>query len=399
MNQPLRLALVTAILAAFSVSSHAADSSPTVTISGFGTAALTAADTDDVEYARFNQAAGVGNSPRAGVDSNFGIQGTATINDWLSFTAQGLARKNARDSYGAELSWAFAKFKVSDEVAIRVGRIGMPVYMISDFRQVGYANTMIRPSREVYGQIYGDSYDGIDAMVQHNFGDTTVTAQIGVGTMSAKITDNNRIKYKPATTINIVAENGPFTVRFGRADAKVSVEDSESIDGLLAILRQVGMNKVADELSVTDVDGSFTSLGFTMDYKNILVQTEYAVRKTDSRSLPDTTSYYTMLGYRFGKFTPYYYYGNVKQDSARAYAGLPSSGPLAPLSAGVNVAMKAGLQSTHAAGLRWDFHKSAALKVQVDHIKPRDGAGPFLNVKPGFSGSVNVYAAGIDFVF
>ncbi|MDM5176952.1 porin [Massilia sp. DJPM01] len=398
MNQPLRLTLATAILAAFSLSSHAADA-PTVTISGFGTAALTATDTDDVEYARFNQAAGVGKSPRAGVDSNFGIQGTARMNDWLSFTAQGLARKNARDSYGAELSWAFAKFKVSDEISIRVGRIGMPIYMISDFRQVGYANTMIRPSQEVYGQIYGDSYDGVDAMYQHNFGDTTVTAQIGVGTMSARITDNNRIKYKPATTVNIVAENGPFTVRFGRADAKVSVEDSESIDGLIATLHKVGMSKVANDLSVTDVDGSFTSLGFTMDYKNILVQGEYAVRKTDSLTLPDTSSYYAMLGYRFGKVTPYYYYGTVKQDSARTYTGLPASGPLAALGAGVNVAIKAGLQTSNALGVRWDFHKSAALKVQVDRIKPRDGAGTFLRAKPGFSDTVNVYAAGIDFVF
>jgi hypothetical protein len=399
MNQPLRLALVTAILAAFSVSSHAADDAPVVTISGFGTAALTATDTNDVEYARFNQAAGVGKSPRPGVDSNFGIQGSARINDWLSFTAQGLARKNARDSYGAELSWAFAKFKVSDEISIRVGRIGMPVYMISDFRQVGYANTMIRPSQEVYGQIYGDSYDGIDAMVQHNFGDTTVTAQVGIGKMSTKVTGDNRIDYKPATTIHIVAENGPFTVRFGRADAKVSLEGSETLDGLLSILRGAGMGKVANELSVTDVDGSFTSLGFTMDYKNVLVQTEYAVRKTDSLVIHDTSSYYAMLGYRFGKFTPYYYYGNVKQDSDRAYAGLPTTGALAPLSAGVNMAMKAGLQSTNALGLRWDFHPSAAFKVQVDHVKPRDGSGTFLNAKPGFRDAVNVYAAGVDFVF
>ncbi|MDQ1832992.1 hypothetical protein [Massilia scottii] len=398
MNQPLRLALVTAILAAFSAASHAADA-PTVTISGFGTAALTATDTDDVEYARFNQAAGVGKSPRPGVDSNFGIQGTAKMNNWLSFTAQGLARKNARDAYGAELSWAFAKFKVSDEISIRVGRIGMPIYMISDFRQVGYANTMIRPAQEVYRQIYGDSYDGIDAMYQHNFGDTTVTAQVGIGKMSTRITDDNRVQYKPATTIHIVAENGPFTVRFGRADAKVSVEGSESLDGLLATLRQVGMTNVANDLGITDVDGSFTSLGFTMDYKNFLVQSEYAVRKTDSLVIHDTSSYYTMLGYRFGKVTPYYYYGNIKQDSARSYTGLPGTGPLAALSAGVNTAMKAGLQSTNAVGVRWDFHKSAALKVQIDHIKPRDGAGAFLKAKPGFNDTVNVYAAGIDFVF
>ena len=398
MNQPLRLALVSAILAAFSMSSHAADG-PTVTISGFGTAALTATDTDDVEFARPNQQAGVGKSPRPGVDSNFGIQGTSKMNDWLSFTVQGLARKNARDAWGAELSWAFAKFKVNDEIAIRVGRIGMPIYMISDFRQVGYANTMIRPPTEVYRQVNGDSFDGVDLVYQHSFGDTTVTAQAGIGNMKAKSTDDAKVRFKPATAIHIVAENGPFTVRFGRADARVTVEDSKALEGLLATLRRVGMTQVANDLSITDVDGSFTSFGFTMDYKNFLIQSEYAMRRTDSRIIPDTNSYYAMFGYRVGKFTPYYFYADAKQHNDRTYAGLPTSGPLAPLTAGVNGVVKAAQQSTNAVGLRWDFSKSAAFKVQVDRVKPRDGAGAFLRAKPGFHDTVNVYAAGIDFVF
>jgi hypothetical protein len=96
----------------------------------------------------------------------------------------------------------------------------------------------------------------------------------------------------------------------------------------------------------------------TMDYKNIMGQAEYAKRKTDTRLIPDTTSWYVMLGYRVGKFVPYYVHGNAKQDSIRSFSGLPTTGPLAPLSAGVNGAIKAGLQSTNAVGVRWDFYKS-----------------------------------------
>lgn len=398
MKHPMRSTLVTAILATLAVSSHAADG-PTVTISGFGTAALTATDTDDAEYIRPNQAAGVGKSARTGVDSNFGIQAVVKVNDWLSFTGQGLARKYARDHYGAELAWAFAKFKVSDEISVRVGRIGIPVYMISDFRNVGYANTMLRPPAEVYRQVTADSFDGADVVYQGSFGETTVTAQFGIGNTNTPTPGDAKVKFKPATALHVVAEHGPFTVRFGRADAKFSVENNTAINGLLATLNRVGLSRVANDLDVTDVEGSFTSLGFTMDYKNFLVQSEYAVRKTDTRVVHDTTSYYAMLGYRFGKITPYYYYGNIKQDDGRTYAGLPTTGPLAAVTAGVNGVVKAPLQSTNAIGVRWDFYKSAALKVQIDHIKPRDGAGTFINPKPGFKGPVNVYAAGIDFVF
>jgi hypothetical protein len=107
-----------------------------------------------------------------------------------------------------------------------------------------------------------------------------------------------------------------------------------------------------------------------------------------------------MMGYRYGKFVPYASYGDVKQDSIRSFSTLPTTGPLAALSAGTNGAVKSGLQSSTAIGLRWDFYKSAAFKVQMDRVKTRDGAGYFLNPKPGFAGStVNVYAAAIDFVF
>jgi hypothetical protein len=251
----------------------------------------------------------------------------------------------------------------------------------------------------VYRQVNGGALEGIDAVWQHTFGETTVTAQFGFGNAKTRSPGNSYVEFKPATALHVIAEHGPFTFRFGRADAKFTVGNNAPLNGLLATLNSVGLSAVAKDLKVVDCDGSFTSVGMTMDYKNFLIQSEYAVRKTDTLVVMGTTSYYAMLGYRIGKVTPYYYYGNIKQDTPRTYAGLPTTGPLAALTAGVNSVVKSALQSTNAIGVRWDFHKSAALKVQMDHITPRDGPGAFVNVKPGFSGPVNVYAAGIDFVF
>lgn len=398
MNLPSRSCLLFVCSSALAATCHAADG-PTTTISGFGTAALTSTDTDDAEYIRPNQSNGVRRSWRTGVDSNFGLQATTKFNNTFSATVQGLVSKYANDYYGAELAWAFLKYKVNDEFTFRAGRIGTPIYMISDFRNVGYANTMIRPPSEVYRQVSNNSFDGVDVVYQHGFGDTTLTAQFGVGNAKTRSPGNSYVEFKPLTALHILVENGPLTVRFGRADATFSVVNNAGLNGLLAALKGVGLNQVAEDFKVNDVKGSFTSLGTMIDYKNFLVQAEYAVRKTETRVVMDTTSYYAMFGYRYGKFTPYYYYGNIKQDTPRSYAGLPTTGPLAGLTAGVNAVSKAALQSTNAVGVRWDFYKSAALKVQVDHVKPEDGAGAFINVKPGFKGPVNVYAVGIDFVF
>ncbi|NVD71723.1 hypothetical protein HUX88_14350 [Duganella sp. BJB1802] len=399
MKQP-KLAITTlAVLSALAASAHAQDGMP-ITVSGFGTGAMTMTNSDQAEFNRVNQAGGVGKDARPGVDSNFGVQVTAKWSDTVSFTAQGLVRKSPiHDQFGAELAWAFAKIKLNDDFSLRLGRVGLPVYMISDVRNVGYANTMLRPPNEVYRQVNVDNADGGDVVYQHSFGDTTVTAQAAIGRAKVRSADSN-VEFKPVISTQLVVENGPFTYRLGRSQASFGVYDNSSLTGLVATLNKVGLSSVANEVKLTDIKGTFTSAGIAMDYNNIIGQAEYAKRKTETRLVPDTSSWYIMAGYRYGKFVPFIVHGDVKQDSIRDFAAMPTTGPLAPLTAGTNAAIKAGLQSTTGIGLRWDFYKSAAFKVQMDRIKTRDGDGYFLNAKPGFAGStVNVYAAAIDFVF
>ena len=385
-----------AILGAFTATAAAEDGLP-VTISGFGTAAVTRTNTDLAEFSRSNQAAGAGKDFRTGVDSDFGLQATAKYSDNLSFTAQGLVLKRGQhDAYTGNLTWAFAKYKINDDFSVRLGRIALPIYMISDVRNVGYANTMLRPPTEVYAQVPLDSSDGGDILYQHSFGDSTLNAQLAAGTVKNKV---------PGATANVgtvaaqvTLENGPFTYRLARAQSNVSVH-SVPLDQLVGAVNAAGLG-VSDQLHLIDFKATFTAAGLVMDYKNILAQAEYAKRRSDTRLLPDTTSWYVMLGYRVGKFVPYYVHGDVKQDSIRAFSSLPQTGPLAGLVAGINGAIKAGEQSTNAIGVRWDFYKSAALKVQIDRVSPRNGNGTLINVKPGYNGNdVTVFAAAIDFVF
>lgn len=400
MKQPKLALTVVAVLGALTAQAHADDALP-ITISGFGTGALTMTDTNDGLFNRTNQVGGAGKSARTGVDSNLGLQMTAKLSENLSLTAQGLVRKNGpSDQYAGEMAWAFAKYKVNDEIAVRLGRIGLPVYMISDVRNVGYANIMMRAPNEVYRQVTADNIDGADILYQHNFGETTVTGQLAVGRTRFHASGNYDVEFKPAVSAQVVLENGPFTYRLGHAKAKVNLYDNANLNALLGALNKYGLTSVSAQLPLSDIDGTFTSAGISMDYNNIVLQGEYAKRKTDTRAIQDTSSYYLMGGYRMGKFLPYLMYGDVKQDSIRSFASLPTTGPLAGLTAAANGAIQAGLQSTTAIGVRWDFYKSAAFKFQIDHISTREGTGYFVNAKPALAGkSVNVYAAGIDFVF
>lgn len=388
----------------------AASTGPVVKISGYGTAAMTFSDTNDAEFARPNQATGVGKTARSGVDSNLGLQANVIVNDWLSGTVQGLVRKDGEDDFGGELAWAFAKAKLSDNLSVRVGRMGLPVFMISDYRNVGYANTLLRPPSEVYSQVPLNSIDGIDATYQRSFGDTSLTAQLALGrtkaTLATGADSTVHIEGKSIVALNLVAENGPLTLRFGRAQTKISIDDSSGQNTLLATLRATGaqfrlaqLGTLADDLAVQDKKASFTSVGLGLDWNNIVVQSEYAKRKTDSY-VSDSTSWYLMGGYRIGKFLPYYSHSNLKSDGSVANS-VPALAALKPLSLAVDTMLRTRNQqeqSTDTIGLRWDFHPSAALKVQIDRIKP-SGDGLFLQTKAGFKGPVTVGALAIDFVF
>ncbi len=392
--------LVSGILTALIAQQAQADDNA-FSLSGFGTAALTRANTDMAEFARQSQLNGAGNSAKFGVDSNLGLQVSYKLNDSISFTGQGLVSKHVTDEFGAELTWAFAKFKATDQLDIRVGRMGIPVYMISDYLNLGYANTYLRPPIEMYSQVPLQYVDGIDAIYRYDIGDSTLSSQWVYGRTESKGAGNSyTAKFRNIMGLNLVWDSGPLTLRFGHIRTDFSVEDLASLNAVIAGLSKFGFSSVADSLRIKDTRASFTSVGANFNYKNWLLQAEYGKRKSDARSLPDTTSWYTLLGYKWGAFTPYYVHADASQDTPRSFANLPSSGPLAALTAGANsYASNAAIQTSDSLGLRWDFHKAAALKIQFDHVKPSDGAGTFVNPKPGFKGPVNVLAVGIDFVF
>lgn len=412
------LALLILPLAISSAYAENLDSFPTFTYSGFGTVALTKTNTDNAEFSRPNQLKGVTTDPKNSVDSNFGFQATAKFNDMFSLTGQGLVRKNVTDDFSAELAWAFAKVKLSDNLSLRAGRIGMPVFMISDYRNVGYANTMIRPPVEMYAQVTLETVNGIDAVYQTSIGDTSISTQVALGRSEYDSSGGYRAKFKNLTGLHIVAENGPFTLRLGRVDTKATAENSADLNAVVDGLRAYaptpvapgvtldmiyGFNAAANQLEVKNTKASFTSVGFGLDWKNIVVQSEYGVRKSKSLSVQDTTAWYTMVGYRIGKFLPYFNHASAQQDSASGFAKFPIPGALFGLTEGANhLASQSPVQTSNTIGLRWDFYKSAALKVQLDrsNFTHQTGSdGTFYNVKPGFTGPVTILAAGVDFVF
>ncbi len=371
-----------------------------LTVSGFGTIGMAKTNTDQARFVRYNQIEGVSNEARIGLDTNLGLQASYKANGWLSGTVQILTRKGPVPGFTTDLTWAFLKAKVNDELSVRVGRIVLPTFLTSDYQNVGYANTMMRPQIEVYAQSPVESTDGIDLNYQHAVGDFNFSVQPFVGVARGKLyAGAGSATYRaPGYGVALTAEYAPFLFRFSQAAAKLNSNDVTLLNNVVATLRRAGFAEMASDINLSDKKLSTSALGVTMDWRNIVLQTEYARRRPKSPTyVPGSNAWYAMAGYRIGTVMPYYAHAHFKHtgNSVRVPDNFPVSGPLGGTVRGL---LAPAGQSSDLIGVRWDFAKSVDLKVQVDRVKPNFKTG-FLIAPVGYTRAVTVVGATLDFVF
>jgi hypothetical protein len=387
-----RAGAVVSLLAACSAAASAGEQ--TFEFSGFGTAGYAWSDTNKAQLVRDSQPVGVDSGGDIGLDSLVAVQGTVHLTDTISGTTQVMFRRSNDKNFTLDVPLAFVKDQLTKDFAMRVGRLQLPAFMISEYRQVGYANTFIRPPLEVYGQVPLDYIDGLDGLYTHSFGpvDINLGGYYGRTDLTAGGYD---VKVRKSGGINLSAGMGPLTLRYARVESHITLVTPA--DALIAAVSGAGFTSLADQLSTVNKPAIFTDYGVSLDWHNILFQGEFT-QSTIGGFIADTRGRYGLLGYRIQKFTPFFSYAARNPISPTSDSTIPQVGPLLPLALGVDALLAAYRQHTSSFGVRWDFHDSMDLKFQYDHVSP-DGPGLLTNVQSGFKGPVNVLALTLDFVF
>lgn len=429
-----RLPLAAAAMVAC-MSAHAGYTSPdgNFSLSGFGTLSAVKTDTDDAKFNNKGQGGGAGKDFDMSPDSKIAVQGTYKFTPTVSATAQVMTKYDADGAYVPGFEWAFAKWQVTPGLSLRAGQMGAPFFMISDYRDVSYANLWVRTPVDVYGQVPFSNFVGADATYQMNLGSTALTTSLLVGNADtdyalSSLTTPAKIKLKHMRGINVQAElDGGITLRFGHTRGKLNIDSGSatslagggrlcaSLAGATALGAECGA--VAALMTENDNNASFTGVGVALDRDNWVASLEYTKRKTES-FIADTTGWYASVGYRVGKLTPYVTFSAIKVDSA---SKSPISTPLSTTgnptldfvasNTAANTEAFLGAQFTEqrstGLGVRWDVMNNLALKAQWDRIsKPADSAGMFYltqkSVDSGFfdkKQTVNAVTLSVDFVF
>lgn len=414
--------ILAALIGSLCVATGHAQENTLLHLSGFGTMAATHFDRNDIDFGGGpNVMNGVGRttSTSFGVDSKAGVQLRITPMANLEATVQSVVKKTPRNDWTPTIDWANIKYSVNENIAVRAGRIGHPFFMISDYRQVNYANVALRPAVEVYNLVPINSSDVIEGLFKFGLAGGQVNVQAGVGRADTDVIrssyerDYDEVKVRKMAYVNATYEIGAWTLRAGRTEGDLSYDALGARRQVFDTLSNLGStgNRIRNQWEIKDAKSSFTGIGATYDQGNIILTGEYVMLRSE-KAYNDTDAWSILGGYRIGKFTPYVSYAAAKtknriqvSDVASQLTPLVGASNAAQLQGGIQALADASVrdQNTSSIGVRWDVYKNMALKAQYDHIRIEDPStqGFLINKSstyPTRAGG-NAFAVSLDFVF
>ena len=362
---PLRALAVGALVMTWCVApAYASDAASMFTLSGFGTLGATYSSLHTADYAgaAFEPyGAGASRNLDFADDSRVGVQLTARFTQQLSALIQVVSHNNYDNSFTPTLEWANISYAFTPDVSLRVGRIELPTFLTSDYREVGYANPWVRVPPELHDVVPITNSDGVDGSYRSHLGPVTNTLHLIYG----------------KSTFHAVP--GPIRVEGTGIFGAFDTVEYRALTTHVGYLRANVSVPFASGLPV-----AVYSAAASLDLARWFVQAEVA-RATVRGLTPGYIAGYATAGVRIGKFTPYVTYA-VEHSLDRPV-----------LSENINTG-----QRSASAGMRWDFAKNVDLKVQYDRVwTPAGSIGLFMNPQRGYQlgSGTHVATATLDFVF
>lgn len=312
------------------------------------------------------------------------------------------------DTYEPTVEWANIRYDITPGLSVRAGRMVLPVFMVSEYRKVGYANPWVRPPQEVYRVIPVTNVDGVDLSYRSRFDELTNTLRATYGRKDTEFI-GGEIAARDGVTVTNTLEWGSTTLFASYSRTRLT---SEAFAPFFDAFRRFGPDgrAIAERFDLDDKRSEIMDVGARYEPGDWFVMGELMQSKTDS-IIGDSHGWYVTGGYRRGSVTPYATLARLYFDSDTSHPGLPLAGlppPAAEQAAGLNAGLNqflgavAAAQKSISVGVRWDFIRNTAVKVQYDHLDLDDGsAGVLINPQPGFApgGSDNVFSVALDFVF
>lgn len=387
-------------------------------IAGFGTLGYVADNRSDIAPARdISQRPAsdfqTGNGWK--VDSRIGLQLEYGVTPNLDLVGQWVLRDQFHGNADKATELAYLAYRPRDTIDLRVGRISYDAFLMSDHRNVGYAYTWVRPPLEFYGWIPVFSVDGADVAYRWpgDEGHWRIKLQAGRGRTAIPIQRGYDFAADRLLGVSLLRESSRW--RFKAAYSQFTVASEvpafvplqAGLDQLAAAAIPLVSAEAADlrrNLSFQNARVGYATLGAAYDDGTWFAQAELGSTTASAAAIPHGRMGYASVGRRFGDWAPYLLRSTSRPgNDVRAAANNWGAFNATLRDPGLFIVNTTRIeQDTWSLGVRWDFQRSAALKLQWDRttIRP-SGYGLWwrdlaLNDQRR---SIDLLSASVDFAF
>jgi hypothetical protein len=384
-------------------------------VSGFGTLGVVHATAPEGwGYVRDLNQPGNHGGTRGDTDSRLGLQLNYAPSAQFELVGQFLAmRRQANAKHGDIVEWGFAAFRPSADLTLRAGRVNVDQFLMSDYRNVGFAYLFARPPVDFYA-LLPSSLDGADVTQVWNMGGARWRAKAFAGQARTGAVNLRQLQGAMLSreADGLLLRAGLTRTRLKDTTAAVVplLEGLSGIAGLPVPAVAAEALALRDRLDLTGAQITYAALGFS--YERADWQLSGELTRTSGHPEVHFVAGYVGVGRRFGAVT---LYGLASRSASReAPATAPAWGTALDPLLGTPAAQQAQLladaaayavnisrvdQQTRALGARWDIHPRLALKLQWDRVHVgANGSLLWTNPTPA-PGRIDVGSMLLDFVF
>ncbi len=309
-------------------------------VSGFATWALTKSDNATPWYVNRE----ITDDTCYNCDSIWGVQLDYQALDSVRLSGQVV--KRPEDSWNKpEVEWAYAAYSPTDNLDIRIGKLRLPLFLMSDYYYVGNAFPWIRPVPEVYNRQLGiTASEGIDFIYNWYISDEyTLTIHPYYGGKKEATIDS-------IDTIIDIESDYKYGIAFDLSTEKLRLHINYfEVKGTELLYT----TKQTSRPISTDTFGIYknTALGLTYELPfNLEFWAEY---QADESKIAESTTQYAALTWHFHNFTPYIIYSEEKIINT-------SNEPPSNYIQG----KKYDVSDTQTLGLKYDLPKNISLNLE-----------------------------------
>ncbi|MGX9418820.1 hypothetical protein ACWU4D_15875 [Vibrio sp. WJH972] len=375
-------------------------------VHGFGTVAITQSGNDEI-YTPDYLSRDISTDKVSWDESLFGLQLDSSITDSLEASVQLVFRNRYDDDLEENIERAFLKYSPNEFYA-RIGRLGLDVYMLSEYRNVGYAYPWAHASLEFYGAFGMDYYDGaeIGYRVPTDLGHLQVSLYGGSTTQTSEMAGYVvKLDYESlvGTTLRYSQDN--WTLHAALANATLA-SDVDFINELRDALDQSSAfwneaDSISSDLEVDGTSVTYASLGGLYDNGDWVAQSELSYADTESKVFPTFYTGYLSVARRLESITPFILGGFVEPVDDRS---ISSNAPvfLSSLQDAVSSIYSSTFdQKSLSVGASWDVVNNLSLTVQWDRTWVEPYGGELWNFDSVNTTSVTLdtYSLNCSFIF